>query len=107
MLPPWPGQVLTPLLAGRVTSVQPAVVVENDEDYLGLRLRTVVTDRPTDGVSGAAVWGVVRHAGGPGATAKSLVAAGSTPACGATCKRCAAGRLVLTDNRLPRRLSHA
>ena len=45
MLPPWPGQVLTPLLDGMAKTVQDALVIENDEDYLGLRLRTIVTER--------------------------------------------------------------
>jgi hypothetical protein len=34
---------LVPLLTGRTESVQDSVVIENDEDYLGLRLRTLVT----------------------------------------------------------------
>jgi arylsulfatase A-like enzyme len=41
--PAWPGRSLVPLLAGETDSVQDSVVVENDEDYLGLRLRTLVT----------------------------------------------------------------
>lgn len=44
-LAPWPGRLLTPILTGERSSVQDAVVVENDEDYLGLKLRTLVTDR--------------------------------------------------------------
>ena len=42
---PWPGRSLRPVLLGKATSVQDAVVVENDEDYLGLQLRTLVTER--------------------------------------------------------------
>ncbi len=38
-----PGRSLMPLLKGSADAVQDAVVIENDEDYLGLRLRTVVT----------------------------------------------------------------
>ncbi len=41
--PAWPGRSLAPLLTGAAASVQDSVVVENDEDYLGLRLRTLVT----------------------------------------------------------------
>lgn len=41
--PAWPGRSLVPLLAGQADAVQDSVVVENDEDYLGLRLRTLVT----------------------------------------------------------------
>ncbi|WP_129113759.1 sulfatase/phosphatase domain-containing protein [Halegenticoccus tardaugens] len=43
--PAWPGRSLRPQLTGEVDAVRDAVVVENDEDYLGLRVRTYVTDR--------------------------------------------------------------
>lgn len=43
--PALPGRSLRPQLAGERTSVPDAVVVENDEDYLGVRPRTLVTDR--------------------------------------------------------------
>lgn len=42
---PWPGVSLVPQLRGDVASVQKSVLVENDEDYLGYRLRTLITDR--------------------------------------------------------------
>jgi arylsulfatase len=41
--PVWPGRSLVPLLTGQADAVQDSVVIENDEDYLGLRLRTLVT----------------------------------------------------------------
>jgi arylsulfatase len=41
--PAWPGRSLVPLLTGQADKVQDSVVIENDEDYLGLRLRTLVT----------------------------------------------------------------
>jgi len=41
--PAWPGRSLAGLLAGRADTVQDSVVIENDEDYLGLRLRTLIT----------------------------------------------------------------
>jgi arylsulfatase A-like enzyme len=43
MLPALPGQSLAPLLRGETNSRERAVLVENDEDYLGLRLRTLIT----------------------------------------------------------------
>lgn len=43
--PPWPGRSLRPVLEGRVKGLRSTVLVENDEDYLGLRLRTLITDR--------------------------------------------------------------
>ena len=36
---------MAPVLRGERAAVQEAAIVENDEDYLGLRLRTIVTDR--------------------------------------------------------------
>ncbi|MGD8240795.1 MAG: sulfatase-like hydrolase/transferase [Armatimonadota bacterium] len=42
-LPPWPGESLAPVLTGEAEIVRDAVIAENDEDYLGLRLRTLVT----------------------------------------------------------------
>jgi arylsulfatase A-like enzyme len=44
MPPPWPGRSLAPVLEGRAPGVRDHVVIENDEDYLGLRLRTLVTE---------------------------------------------------------------
>ncbi len=44
MSPPWPGRSLVPVLQGNAAPVRDSVVVENDEDYLGLRLRTLVTE---------------------------------------------------------------
>lgn len=41
--PAWPGRSLVPILTGQAKTVQDSVVVENDEDYLGLRLRTLIT----------------------------------------------------------------
>ena len=43
-VPRLPGQSLAPLLTGRAESVQDSVLIENDEDYRGLSLRTLVTD---------------------------------------------------------------
>jgi len=41
--PAWPGRSLMPVLNGQAKKIQDSVVIENDEDYLGLRLRTLVT----------------------------------------------------------------
>jgi len=41
--PAWPGRSLVPVLEGTQSTVQDSVIIENDEDYLGLRLRTLVT----------------------------------------------------------------
>lgn len=44
-LPPHPGVSLSALLTGARERVREVLVVENDEDYLGERLRTLVTPR--------------------------------------------------------------
>jgi arylsulfatase len=41
----WPGTSFVPLLEGGIDPVRDAVIIENDEDYLGLKLRTYVTDQ--------------------------------------------------------------
>ncbi len=44
-LPQLPGRSFRAQLMGEADRVQGAVIVENDEDWLGLRLRTIITDR--------------------------------------------------------------
>jgi arylsulfatase len=41
----WPGKSLLPVVSGQHPSIRDSVIIENDEDYLGLRLRTLVTER--------------------------------------------------------------
>jgi arylsulfatase A-like enzyme len=41
----WAGRSLVPLLTDRVNEMDRSVVVENDEDYLGQRIRTLITDQ--------------------------------------------------------------
>jgi arylsulfatase len=41
----WPGESLRPLLEGRSDAIRDGVIVENDEDYLGYKIRTYITDR--------------------------------------------------------------
>ena len=41
----WPGRSLASLLTDDPAETERSVVVENDEDYLGLRARTLITDR--------------------------------------------------------------
>ena len=44
-VPRLPGKSLVPLLEGSADALQDAVLIENDEDYRGVSLRTLVTDR--------------------------------------------------------------
>lgn len=41
----WPGVSLKPVLAGRNERLRDTVVIQNDDPYLGLAIRTLVTDR--------------------------------------------------------------
>lgn len=41
---PWPGRSMEPLLTGEGERIQDSVITEFDADYLGLRLRTLITD---------------------------------------------------------------
>ena len=43
--PAWPGRSLMPVLAGKDTSSDSTALVEMDEDYLGFKMRTLVTKR--------------------------------------------------------------
>ena len=43
--PAMPGRSLLNLLTGAADTVQDSVIAEDDEDYLGLRLRTLITDQ--------------------------------------------------------------
>jgi uncharacterized sulfatase len=44
-LPPWPGNVLTTILEGKESSLSNEALIDHDDDRLGLRLRTIITDR--------------------------------------------------------------
>ena len=106
-----PGRSLVPVLTGAAESVQDAVVVENDEDYLGLRLRTLVT--PTHsltvyvGEDGLKPFGELFDlAADPGQLRNLWADSGSGPLPAAHTERLMA-ELVRTDSRLPRRQGHA
>ena len=109
--PAWPGRSLAPLLRGRTDAVQDSVVIENDEDYLGLRLRTLVTARykvtSYTGPRGAEPYGELFDLEHDPGELHNLWAAPDA----ATLKRELIERLhhrlTETDIALPRRLSHA
>jgi arylsulfatase A-like enzyme len=107
MPPPWPGVSLAPLLRGEVQSVQESVVIENDEDYLGLRLRTLVTERHKITVYPGEQYGELFDLQDD---LQELHNLWEDPRY-QTLKRHLRGelmeRLVLTDSPLPRRLCHA
>jgi arylsulfatase A-like enzyme len=110
-LAPLPGRSLVPVLTGAADSVQDAVVVENDEDYLGLRLRTLVT--PTHsltayvGADGLQPFGELFDlAADPGQVHNLWADPGARHVKSALTERLLA-ELVRTDSRLPRRSAHA
>ena len=106
-----PGRPLLPVLDGSADSAQDAVVIENDEDYLGVRLRTLVTaDRQLTiyvGEDGEAPYGELFDlAADPG----QLHNRWSDPGYAhdkIALKERLLEELVRTDSRLPRRHGHA
>ena len=44
MRAPWPGRSLRRVIEGKEEKVRDAIIVENDEDYLGLKVRTMVSE---------------------------------------------------------------
>ena len=107
MLPPWPGQVLTHLLDGEARSVQDSLVVENDEDYLGLRLRTLVTDSYQLTVYPGQPYGELFDLKDDPGQLHNLWSRPQHAGLRRDLQALLLERLVLTDNRLPRRVAHA
>lgn len=106
-LPPWPGISFAPQLRGEADSPQDSVVVENDEDYLGLRLRTLVTDRHKITAYPPEEYGELFDLEeDPGEVNNLWDDPGSQDLRKDLLIRLME-RLVETDSRLPRRISHA
>jgi arylsulfatase len=109
--PTLPGRSLVPMLGGQADGVQDSVLVENDEDYLGLNLRTLITatHRITTytGDRGAEPYGELFDLHNDPHELHNLW---SQPDC-QNLKRDLIvelhHRLVETDSSLPRRLGHA
>ena len=106
-----PGRSLAPVLTGQAASVQEAVLVENDEDYLGLRLRTLATQRHQltvyVGEDGAADFGELFDLHDDPAQVHNLWRSEAHRELKLDLIQRLLGELVRTDNRLPRRLNHA
>ena len=108
-----PGRSLAPLLTGQAGRIQAAVLVENDEDYLGLRLRTLVTEQHQltvyVGDDGEQDFGELFDLREDPAQVHNLWRS-PEPAhrqLKLELKERLLAELVRTDNRLPRRLNHA
>lgn len=106
-----PGRSLAPMLAGDDPSVQGAVVIENDEDYLGLRLRTLIT--PTHQITiyvtehGEEPYGELFDLEKDPGQLANLWADPHFRLVKAELKDRLLAELIRTDSRLPRRSSHA
>ena len=111
MMAPWPGRSLVPVLTGERDRVQDAVVVENDEDYLGLRLRTLITETHQlttyVGDDGEQPFGELFDLRRDPGQLHNLWQAPEARALKLELKERLLAELVRTDNRLPRRLCHA
>jgi arylsulfatase A-like enzyme len=106
-MPPWPGVALGPQLRGEREALRTQVLVENDEDYLGLRLRTLLTERYKLTVYAAQPYGELFDLE---QDPHELHNRWDDPAYADVRRelQCALlDELILTDNVLPRRLSHA
>lgn len=106
-----PGRSLRPMLLGDDPSVQSAVVIENDEDYLGLRLRTLVT--PTHQLTlyvtehGEEPYGELFDLERDPGQVQNLWSDPHSRLIKAELKDRLLAELIRTDSRLPRRSSHA
>ncbi len=107
MSPPWPGQSLVPILNGHATSVQSSLLVENDEDYLGLRLRTLITDRYQITAYPGQPYGELFDMERDPHQVYNLWDRPDLQALKQDLLVQLMERLVLTDSALPRRLAHA
>ena len=107
----WPGRPLTPLLTGAANSVQDAIIIENDEDYIGLRLRTLVTDTHQltvyVGDDGEQEYGDLFDTENDPGQLHNLWHDPTIQGLKQELKVRLMEELIRTDNRLPRRQSHA
>jgi arylsulfatase A-like enzyme len=106
-MPAWPGRSLRPVLEGAAPSVREAVLVENDEDYLGLRLRTLVTDRWQLTVYGGQEYGELFDLREDPGQLHNLWTSPQHQDVKAELHRRLLHEVVETDSALPRRLGHA
>ncbi len=107
MPPAWPGLSLAPVLRGEQQSLREALVVENDEDYLGLRLRTLVTKRHQLTVYCGQDYGELFDLEEDPGQVRNLWASPAHRGVRESLQRWLLHELMLTGSALPRRLCHA
>jgi arylsulfatase A-like enzyme len=103
----WPGQSLRPVLEGKTADVRDAVVIENDEDYLGLRLRTLVTQDYQLTVYGGQEYGELFDLKEDPGQLHNLWDSTKHREVKRDLQRRLLHELIETDSALPRRLCHA
>ena len=104
---PWPGASLRRVLSGQQATVRDALVCENDEDYLGLRLRTLVTERQQLTVYSGQDYGELFDLEADPGQLHNLWACADHRALRDELHARLLHELLLTDPPLPRRLCHA
>ncbi|UCC67546.1 MAG: sulfatase-like hydrolase/transferase, partial [Armatimonadota bacterium] len=107
MMSAWPGRSLTPVLEGTRARVRDAVVVEDDEDYLGLRLRTLVTETHQLTIYGGQEYGELFDLCEDPEQLHNLWSSAKHQEVKAELERRLLHELIESDSALPRRLSHA
>ncbi|MDH4179262.1 MAG: sulfatase-like hydrolase/transferase [Armatimonadota bacterium] len=103
----WPGHSLRPLLEGESVSIRDAVLVENDEDYLGLRLRTLVTERYQLTIYGGQDYGELFDLEQDPGQLRNLWDSLEHQGVKADLHRRLLHEVVESDSALPRRVGHA
>jgi arylsulfatase A-like enzyme len=106
-LPPWPGASIGELLVDPTGRVHDQLLVENDEDYLGLRLRTLVTDRYQITVYPGQEYGELFDLAEDPGQLCNLWCSPAHAAVKTELRLRLLDEIVRTDNTLPRRMVHA
>jgi arylsulfatase A-like enzyme len=106
-LPPWPGVSLAPLLRGETDRLHESLVIENDEDYLGLRLRTLITPDYQITVYGGQEYGELFDLREDPQQLRNRWASPAHRARRDELSNRLLHELIESDSALPRRLSHA
>lgn len=107
MVEPWPGKSLKLQLEGKVEKVNDYAIVENDEDYLGLRIRTFITDRYKLTIYAGKPYGELFDLKEDPMELNNLWSEPDYQALKASLKCQMLDAYILQDNALPRRLSHS
>ena len=108
---PWPGRSMRAVLDGTATRTRDAALVENDEDYLGLRLRTLVTETHQltmyVGDDGEQPYGELFDLRADPGELRNLWSDPTSRQVKLELKARLLAEIVATDSVLPRRLCHA